>query len=72
MPYFPTDAERAYHCKGCGRWWIPGNRSCLVAHSPGSCCHEYERPASTVPPQIHNMPLYGEFQSSLAIRIEET
>jgi hypothetical protein len=43
MPYFPRDSEREYRCQGCGDWFIPGTRSCLVKHSPGTCCHEYER-----------------------------
>ena len=45
MPYFPHAAERAYKCQGCGGWFIPGNRSCLVAHAPGTCCHEFEQRA---------------------------
>lgn len=43
MPYFPKPQERAYKCPGCGGWFIPGNRMCLVYHTPGTCCHEYEQ-----------------------------
>ena len=42
MPYFPYRQETVYRCPGCQRWFIPGNMSCLVAHAPGTCCHEYE------------------------------
>lgn len=49
MPYFPKPVERAYRCPGCGGWFIPGYQSCLVAHPPGSCCHEYETPAQPPP-----------------------
>lgn len=49
MPYFPAHEDRAYRCQGCGRWFIPGNRSCLVAHPPGTCCHEYETPLNVRP-----------------------
>ena len=37
--YFPTKAESAYKCPTCGHWFIQGNKQCLVAHSPGTCCH---------------------------------
>ena len=49
MPYFPTLDERVYRCQGCGEWFYPASRSCLVAHAPGSCCHHYERPAQPRP-----------------------
>lgn len=55
-PYFPYPEETAYRCKGCGGWFIPGNRSCLVAHPPGTCCHKYEKPVqSQVAPTIYSI-----------------
>lgn len=39
MPYFPEQAELIYQCRGCGKWFIPGNVSCGVLHSAGTCCH---------------------------------
>lgn len=49
MPYFPTQTELAYQCPACGGWFIPSDQHCLVAHAPGTCCHQYEQ--VTLPPQ---------------------
>lgn len=49
MPYFPRKSESAYKCQGCGQWYIRGNLSCCVAHTPGTCCHYGETPS--LPPQ---------------------
>lgn len=46
MPYFPQQQETAYKCQGCGQWYYRGNVSCCVLHTPGSCCHFGERPAT--------------------------
>ena len=49
MPYFPKEEETVYQCPACQCWYLPGQMQCLVAHLPGTCCHEYEHPTS--PPQ---------------------
>lgn len=43
MPYFPKDEERAYFCPNCKAWFVPSSISCCVNHTPGECCHMYER-----------------------------
>jgi hypothetical protein len=46
-PYFPQRKDiPPYFCPKCKSWWYHGNTVCCVAHPPGSCCHEYESPAS--------------------------
>lgn len=50
MPYIPPSPGKSppqpYRCAGCRRWWVskPGMErvNCTIAHSPGSCCHEWE------------------------------
>lgn len=47
MPYFPpSTATSSYYCPRCRLWYVRGNISCCVAHGPGTCCHEYERPVA--------------------------
>lgn len=41
MPYIPK-INPFYQCEGCGGWFQPSGIDCLVAHPPGSCCHENE------------------------------
>lgn len=54
-PYFPHARERQpYQCPGCKGWFYAGSFSCCVAHSPGTCCHEYEQRAS--PPMEFKRP----------------
>ena len=43
MPYFPREQETAYRCPGCGGLYVPTGKTCLVLHSPGTCCHQYEK-----------------------------
>ena len=40
MTYYPV--KSASRCPGCGGWFISQGMSCLVAHAPGTCCHQYE------------------------------
>jgi hypothetical protein len=44
MPYYPKQEELRYKCPGCGKTFQTTGMNCLVAHSPGTCCHitEYE------------------------------
>ncbi len=40
MPYFEDRGPTPpYWCRGCESWYIQGNISCCVVHSPGQCCH---------------------------------
>lgn len=61
MPYIPDEPgkplRKPYKCEGCQRWWVskPGmeRTNCTIAHSPGSCCHEWE---NEVPAPVRTRP----------------
>lgn len=62
MPYFPHKPS-SYKCEGCNRWFTHGLEDCLVAHSPGTCCHYGEREVSA-PPSVTIMHM--EFNANLS------
>jgi len=56
MPYFPErDTPGSYYCPKCKEWYAYGDRSCLVLHAPGTCCHEYEKKLGDRPPREVDM-----------------
>ena len=56
MPYFPTNTEMIYKCRGCNLWFVPGYVSCAVAHVPGTCCHYGEiRTTGPLEPQPYDV-----------------